>query len=90
MPGVILHLLRAADAGIRGLKRLSWLYCAQDTGMEVLKQARFGRSHSLLRWGHHIALLGLLPAYYWHRQGDLLLGLFFLCNAATIPRQLRW
>jgi hypothetical protein len=62
----------------------------QDTGMEVLKQARFGRSHSLLRWGHHIALLGLLPAYYWQLRGDLLLGLYFLCNAATIPRQLRW
>lgn len=62
----------------------------QDTGMEVLKQARFGRSQSLLRWGHHIVLLALLPAYYWRPQGDPLLGLFFLCNAATIPRQLRW
>ena len=62
----------------------------QDTGMEVLKQARFGRSQSLLRWAHHIALLAALPAYYWRPQADPLMGLFFLCNAATIPRQLRW
>lgn len=58
--------------------------------MEVLKQARFGRSQSLVLWGHHIVLLALLPAYYWYMKGDVLLGLLFLCNAAAIPRQMRW
>lgn len=58
--------------------------------MEVLKQVWFGRSFSLVRWVHHLVLLALLPLYYKHARGDLLLGLFFLCNAATVPRQLLW
>ncbi|BDA47299.1 hypothetical protein COCOBI_10-1450 [Coccomyxa sp. Obi] len=94
---VVLQAHRAGDGLLHGRNELvaaflglELAYLLQDTGMEVLKQARFGRSHSLLRWGHHIALLALLPAYYWRPQADPLLGLFFLCNAATIPRQLRW
>jgi hypothetical protein len=56
----------------------------------MVKQVRFGRSFSVLRWLYHFALLAALPQYYRHARGDLLLGLFFLSNAATVPRQLLW
>ena len=58
--------------------------------MEVTKQVRFGRSMHLLGWAHHIALLVGLPFYYVMRKFDAVLGLLFLCNAATVPIQLRW
>ncbi len=58
--------------------------------MEVTKQLRFGRSMHPLGWVHHIVLLIGLPFYYTKPQFDAGLGLLFLCNAATVPRQLRW
>lgn len=58
--------------------------------MEVTKQLRFGRSMHPLGWVHHIVLLIGLPCYYTKPQFDAGLGLLFLCNAATVPRQLRW
>jgi hypothetical protein len=62
----------------------------QDLGVEVLKQVRFGRSMHILGWLHHIALLIGLPFYYAKLKFDAVLGLLFLCNAATVPRHLRW
>ena len=58
--------------------------------MEVTKQLRFGRSMHPLGWLHHVALLIGLPFYYTKLRFDAVLGLLFLCNASTVPRQLRW
>lgn len=55
-----------------------------------MKQFRFKRSMHPLGWLQHIALLCTLPFYYTRLKFDAILGLLFLCNAATVPRQLRW
>ena len=62
----------------------------QDLGVEVTKQLHFKRSMHPLGWAHHVALLIGLPFYYTKPTFDAVLGLLFLCNAATVPRQLRW
>ena len=66
------------------------LHDMQDVGVEVMKQARFGRSMHWLGWVHHMALLIGLPFYYTKLKFDAVLGLLFLCNSVNVPRQLRW
>lgn len=68
---------------------LTW-HDMQDLGVEVMKQARFGRSMHWLGWVHHMALLIGLPFYYTKLKFDAVLGLLFLCNAVNVPGQLRW
>ena len=65
--------------------------CAQDLGLELFKQAQFGRSMRFVRWVRQAVLLAALPLYYYKlRRGDFFLGLLFLQGAPVIPRQLQW